>query len=62
MGELHANPNLRTRLFLAQQQNRSPFVSDSLYGDDLLKTQGSNFRTPIIIGLRNRVPQDQPIV
>ena len=46
MGELYANPNLRTRLFLAQQQNRSPFVSDSLYVDDLLKTQGSNFRTP----------------
>ena len=61
MGELYANPNLRTRLFLAQQQNRSPFVSDSLYGDDLLKTLGNNFRTPIIIGKRNGIPQDQPI-
>ena len=61
MGELYPDPNLRTRLFLAQQLNRSPFISDSVYGDDLLKTQGSNFRTPIIIGKRNGIPQDQPI-
>ena len=61
MGELYPDPNLRTRLFLAQQLNRSPFISDSLYGDDVLKTQGSNFRTPIIIGKRNGIPQDQPI-
>ena len=61
MGELYADPHLRTRLFLAQQLNRSPFISDSVYGDDLLKTQGSNFRTPIIIGKRDGTPQDQPI-
>ena len=36
-------------------------MSDSLYGDDLLKTQGNNFRTPIIIGKRDGTPHDQPI-
>ena len=61
MGDLYPNPNLNNRIFLAKQQNRAPFVSDALYGDDLLNTQGSNFRTPIIIGKRDGIPQDQPI-
>ena len=61
MGELFPNPNLNNRIFLAKQQNRVPFVSDTLYGDDLLKTQGNNFQTPIIIGKRDGTPQDQPI-
>ena len=61
MGEFHANPNLNNRIFLAKQQNRAPFISDTLYGDDLLRTQGNNFRTPIVIGRRDGTPQDQPI-
>ena len=61
MGELYPNPNLNNRIFLAKQQNRAPFVSDTLYGDDLLNSQGSNFRTPIIIEKRDGIPQDQPI-
>jgi hypothetical protein len=61
MVEFHANPNLNNRIFLSKQQNRAPFVADSLYGDDLLKTQGNNFRTPIIISKRDGTPQDQPI-
>ena len=61
MGEFHANPNLSNRMFLAKQHNRSPFVSDTLYGDSLLKTQGNNFRTNIVIGKRDGIPQDQPI-
>ena len=61
MGEFHANPNLNNRIFLAKQQNRAPFISDTLYGDDLLRTQGNNFRTPIVIGRRDEIPQDQPI-
>ena len=60
MGELFPNPNLNNRIFLAKQQNRSPFVLDTLYGDDLLKTQGNNFQAPIIIGKRDGTPQDQP--
>ena len=56
MGELFPNPNLNSRIFLAKQQNGAPFVSDTLYGDDLLNTQGSNFLTPIIIGKRDRIP------
>ena len=39
MGEFHTNPNLNNRIFLAKQQNRAPFISDTMYGDDLLKTQ-----------------------
>ena len=61
MGEFHANPNLNNRIFLAKQQNRAPFISDTLYGDDLLRTQGNNFLTPIVIGGRDGTPQDQPI-
>jgi hypothetical protein len=61
MGEFHPNPNLNNRIFLAKQQNRAPFISDTMYGDDLLKTQGNNFRTNIVIGKRDGIPQDQPI-
>ena len=61
MGEYHPNPNLNNRIFLAKQQNRAPFISDTMYGDDLLKTQGNNFRTNIVIGKRDGIPQDQPI-
>ena len=61
MGELFPDPNLNNRIFLAKQLNRAPFVSDSLYGNDLLKTQNSNFRTPIVNGTRNGVPPDQPV-
>ena len=32
-----------------------------MYGDSLLKTQGNNFRTNIVIGKRDGTPQDQPI-
>jgi hypothetical protein len=61
MGEFRTNPNLNIRIFLAKQKNRAPFVSDTLYGDSLLKTQGNNFRTNIVIGKRDGIPQDQPI-
>jgi hypothetical protein len=61
MGEYHPNPNLNNRIFLAKQQNRAPFISDTMYGDDLLKSQGNNFRTNIVIGKRDGIPQDQPI-
>ena len=61
MGEFRTNPNLNNRIFLAKQQNRAPFVTDTLYGDSLLKTQGNNFRKNIVIGKRNGIPQVQPI-
>ena len=61
MGEFRANLNLNNHIFLAKQQNQTPFVSDTLYGDDLLKSQGNNFRTNIVIGKRDGIPQDQPI-
>ena len=61
MGEYHANPNLNYRMFLAKQNNGVPFVTDSLYGNDLLQTQKSNFKTAIEIGRRDGIPQDQPM-
>jgi hypothetical protein len=61
MGEFHPNPNTDNRIFLAKQQNSLPFVTDTLHGNDLLKTQNSNFRTPIVNGTRNGVPPDQPV-
>ena len=61
MGEFRPNPNTDNRIFLAKQQNSLPFVTDTLYGNDLLKTQNSNFRTPIVNGTRNGVPPDQPV-
>ena len=61
MGEFRPNPNTDNRIFLAKQQNSLPFVTDTLYGNDLLKTQNSNFRTPIINGTRNGIPPDQPV-
>ena len=60
MGEFRANPNLRNRIFLASQTHSIPFVTDSLYGDALLKTQDYNFRGPTIDGTRNGTPHIQP--
>jgi len=37
MGEFLPNPNTDNRIFLAKQQNSLPFVTDTLYGNDLLK-------------------------
>ena len=61
MGEYHANPNLNYRMFLAKQTSGVPFVTDSLYGNDLLQTQNANFKTAIEIGRRDGIPQDQPM-
>ena len=61
MGEFRPNPNTDNRIFLVKQQNSLPFVTDTLCGNDLLKTQNYNFRTPIVNGTRNGVPQDQPV-
>ena len=60
MGEYKANPNIRNRIFLANQRHTTPVINDGLYGDALLNTQTFNFLGPTIDGTRNGTPHGQP--
>jgi hypothetical protein len=59
MGEYKANPNIRNRIFLANQRHTTPVINDGLYGVALLNTQTFNFLRPTIDGTRNGTPHGQ---